>query len=164
MVTTRRQFLLAATGGATAIAGCSAFSNPQQSLLVAVNNYTRSRRRGRVLVERDGTEVVHQYVEVGAAEPDAWATVETKIALGAMPAGTPLDVTASFGDGLNATGQHTLDCSDEYNGRAVFVHIEEETPVDVRLNLACYDEFPSNEAVQGGTDRSSSDAVRALYH
>lgn len=153
MPPTRRQFLLAGTGGITALAGCSALSDPQQALLVAVNNYTESRHQGQVLIEKDGTEVVHQYVEVSAAEPDAWATVETKIALGGMPSGAPLDVTASFGDGLKATGQHTLDCSDEYNGRAIFVQIEKEKPVNVRLNLACYDEFPSNEAAQGGINQ-----------
>jgi hypothetical protein len=150
----RRQFLLAGTGGITALAGCSTLSDPQQSLLVAVNNYTESRHQGHLLIKKDGTELVRQYLEIAAAEPDAWATVETKIALGEMPIGTPLDVTASFGDGLKATGQHTLDCSDEYNGDAIFVQIEKEKPVNVRLNLACYDEFPSAEASQGGINQS----------
>jgi len=154
MATTRRQFLLAATGGITAIAGCSAFSDPQQSLLVAVNNYSESRQQGHVLVEEDGTELAHQYVEVAAAGPDAWATVETKLELSGISSETPLDVTASFGDDLEATGQHTLGCSDDYSGRAIYVQIEKENPVNVRLNLACYDEFPSSEAVQGGINRS----------
>jgi len=154
MSTTRRQCLLAATGGLTAIAGCSAFSDPQQPLLVAVNNYSEARHQGRVLIEMDDREVVHQYVEVPAAEPGTWATVETKVELGQMPSGTPLDVTASFGDGLKATGQHTLDCSDEYSGRVVYVQIENEKPVNVRLNLACYEAFPSDEAVQGGLNQS----------
>lgn len=154
MPPTRRQFLLAGTGGITALAGCSALSDPQQSLLVAVNNYTESPRRGHVLVETDGTELVHQYLEVPAAEPDEWATVETKVGLGEMPSDTPFDVTASFGDGLQATGQHDLDCSTEYNGDAIYVYIENEQPVNVRLNLACYDDFPSNEAVQGGINQS----------
>lgn len=61
-------------------------------------------------------------------------------------------MTASFGDGLEATGQHTLDCSEGYNGDAVYVQIDAEA--DVRLILACYDEFPSKEASQGGIDRS----------
>ena len=154
MSPTRRQFLLASTGGITALAGCSVLSDPQQSLLVAVNNYTESRHQGHVLIEMDGTELVHQYLEVSAAEPDGWVTVETKVELGRMPSDTPLDVTASFGDGLKATGQHTLDCSDQYTGDAIYVQIEDETPVNVRLNLACYDEFPSSEAVQGGINHS----------
>ncbi|HKJ59366.1 MAG TPA: hypothetical protein VKA37_09060 [Halobacteriales archaeon] len=154
MSPTRRQFLLAGTGAITALAGCSALSDPQQTLLVTVNNYTESSHQGHVLVEKDGTELVHQYLDVGAAEPDQGRTVETKIALGEMPSGTPLDVTASFGDGLKATGQHTLDCSDEYIGKAIYVHIEPEGPVSVSLNLACFDEFPENEALQGGTNQS----------
>jgi len=154
MSPTRRQFLLASTGGITALAGCSALSDPQQSLLVAVNNYTDSRREGHVLVEKDGSKIVQQYLEVPAAEPDGWATVETKIALGRMPDDTPLDVTASFGDGLKATGQHTLECSTQYTGDVVYVQIEPEKPVNVRLLLACYDQFPSSEAVQGGINQS----------
>ncbi|MFB6183142.1 MAG: hypothetical protein ABEI96_01190 [Haloarculaceae archaeon] len=140
----------------TALAGCSALSDPQQSLLVAVNNYTDSRREGTVLIEKDGTEIVQQYLEVPAAEPDEWATVETKVVLGRMSSETPLDVTASFGDGLKATGQHTLDCSNRYTGDAIYVQIEPENPVNVRLNLACYDQFPSNEAVQGGINQSAN--------
>jgi hypothetical protein len=155
MPLTRRQFLLTgAGGGVTALSGCSALSDSQKPLLVAVNNYSESRHQGSVLIERDGTELVHQYVEVTAAEQDAWATVETKIELDGVPSSAPLDVTASFGDGLRATGQHTLDCSPEYNGRAIYVNIEKENPVNVRLNLACYDEFPSDEALQGGANRS----------
>jgi hypothetical protein len=121
---------------------------------VTVNNYTESRHEGYVLVEKDGTELVRQYLEVAAAEPDGWATVETKIALGKTPSDTALDVTASFGDGLRASGQHTLDCSNQYIGDAIYVQIEKEEPVNVRLNLACYDQFPSNEAVQGGINQS----------
>ena len=150
MSPTRRQFLLIGTSGIAAITGCSAISNSKQSLLIAVNNYTESRHQGHVLIEKDGTELVRQYVEVAAAEPDGWAGVETKI--GEMPRGTPLDVTASFGDGLEASGQHTLDCSDEHIGDAIFVNIEPEGPVSVSLNLACYDEFPSNEEVKGGVN------------
>ncbi len=153
MSPTRRQFLLACTGGITALAGCSALSDPQQSILVAVNNYTESRHQGHVLIERDGTELVHQYLVVGAAEPDTGTSVETKIALGRMPSGTPLDVTASFGDGLKATDQLTLDCSNEYKGDAIFVNIEPEGPVSVNLNLPCYSEFPYNEVFQGGSDQ-----------
>jgi hypothetical protein len=152
MSPTRRQVLLASTGGLIAFTGCSALSDPQQSLLVAVNNYTESRRSGQVLIENDGTELVRQYVEVPAAGPDTWGTVETRVAPGELSSDTPLDVVASFGDGLRATGQHTLDCSDEDTGRAIYVQIEAE--VNVRLNLACYDEFPSNEAEQGGINQS----------
>jgi len=148
---TRRQFLLASTGGLTAVTGCSALSDPQQTLLIAVNNYSRSRHRGHVRVERDGTALVRQYVEVGAAGPDRWTTVETEVALGEMPGGTRLDVTASFGDGLEASGPMTVDC-DEYAGDAVYVQIER--PLDLRLNEACYGEFPSDEAQQGGVGRS----------
>lgn len=154
MSPTRRQFLLAGAGGVTTLAGCSALSDPHQSLVVAVNNYTQSRHAGRVLVERDGTAVVEQYLEVGPAEPDGWTTVESELSLGRMPSDTPLDVTASFGDGLRASGQHTLDCADQYTGDAVYVQIEQETSVNVRLNLACYDQFPTSEAVQGGLNRS----------
>jgi len=156
MSPSRRQFLLAGTGGITALAGCSAFSGPQQPLLVAVNNYTESSHQGHVLVERDETTLVDQYLEVGAAEGDQGRTVETKIELGRMPTGTPLDVTASFGDGLTATGQHTLECADESDhiGRAIYVHIEPEGPVSVGLNLACFNEFPSSEAVQGERNQS----------
>jgi hypothetical protein len=152
MTPTRRQFLLATTGGITAFAGCSVLSNPQQSLLVAVNNYTDTRHHGHVLIEKDGSEVVRQYVEIAAAEPDGWTTVETRIELGEMPSGTRLDVTASFGDGLNTNGPLTLDCSDEYNGDAIYVQIEKE--MNVRLNEACYEEFPSDEASQGGLNQS----------
>jgi hypothetical protein len=152
---TRREALHAAGVGLVgALAGCSALSDPQQSLLVAVNNYTESPHRGHVLIERDDMELVHQYLEVGAAVPDQGRTVETKIALDEMPSGTPLDVTASFGDGLEATGQHTLDCIDQYRGRAIFVNIEPEGPVSVSLTLACYDEFPESEASQDGINQS----------
>jgi hypothetical protein len=123
-------------------------------VLLAVNNYTDSRHEGYVRIETEGTEVVRQYVEVGAAEPEGWTTVETRIPLGEMPGETPLDVTASFGEDLQATGQHTLDCTEEYTGDAIFVQIEAANPVNVRLNLACYDEFPSNEAAQGGISQS----------
>lgn len=69
-----------------------------------------------------------------------------------MPSGTPLDVTALFGDGLKATGQHTQECSNEYNGDAIFVQLEQ--PVYVRLNRLWYEQFPSNEAGQRGVNRS----------
>ena len=152
---TRRKALHAAGVGLVgALAGCSALSDPQQSLLVAVNNYTESPHQGHVLVEKDGTELLHQYLEVGAAGPDQGRTVETKIALDEMPGGTPLDVTASFGEGLEATGQHKLECIDRYRGRAIFINIEPEGPVSVSLTLACYDEFPESEASQGGINRS----------
>lgn len=152
MAPTRRQFLLASTGGLAALAGCSVLSDPQRSLLVAVNNFTESRQSGRILVEHDGTEVVSQYLEVTAAGPDTWGTVETRIALGEMADGTPLDVTASFGDGLTASGRITLDCSDDYAGDVVYVQIQRE--LNVRLNEACYDSFPSDEASQGGVNQS----------
>lgn len=153
MSPTRRQFLLTGAGGLTALAGCSVLSDPQQSLLIAVNNYTDSRHQGHVLVERDGTEVVHQYLSVGAAERDTGTSVETKVALGEMPSGTPLDVTASFGDGLEATDRLTLTCANEYKGNAIFVQIEPEGPVSVSLNLPCYDDFPLHEAFEGGRNR-----------
>jgi len=151
MSPTRRRFLLAGTGAVTALAGCSTRSNAQQPLLVAVNNYTGSRHRGYVLVEQDGTEVVHQYAEVAAARPDTWETVETKVTLGERASDAPLDVTASFGDDLEATDRHTLDCSDESSGDAIYVQIEpENNGPNLRLNLLCYSEFPSSEAAQGG--------------
>lgn len=146
---TRREFLLVSS---VAVSGCSALSDPEQSLLIAVNNYTDSRHQGYVLVERDGTEVVRQYLEVGAAEPDEWTTMETRLPLGEVPGGTRLDVMASFGDGLETDGSITLDCYDQYEGDVVYVQIEAD--IDLRLNEACYDEFPSKEASQGGTNRS----------
>jgi len=154
MSPTRRQLLLTGVGGVTALAGCSALTAPRRSLLIAVNNYTDSRHEGRVLVENGGTELLRQYVEVGAAEPDGWTTVETEVDLGSMPGDAPLDVSASFGDGLEASGQHTLECAEQYTGDAVYVQIENETPPNVRLNLTCYDQFPSGEARQGGVGRS----------
>ena len=152
MSPTRRQLLLASTGGITALAGCSVLSNPQQSLLVAVNNYTESSQDGQVLIENGDTEVVRQYVEVAAATQDTWGTVETEISLGKMPDDTRLDVTATFGGGLNATGSITLDCSADSNGDAIYVQIEEER--NVRLNEVCYDRFLSEEASQGGINHS----------
>ena len=152
MSPTRRRLLLASTAGITGIAGCSALSDPKQSLLLAVNNYTDSARDGRVLIEHDGAEVVRQYVEVPVATRDAWGTVETEVALGRLPRDTRLDVTAAFGDGLNATGSVTLNCSADSEGDALYVQIEAER--NVRLNEPCYDEFPSEEATQGGTNRS----------
>lgn len=144
---TRRTALRAAGVGLVgALAGCSALSNPRQSLLVAVNNYTDAAHQGYVLVESDDTEVVNQYLDVGPAAQDQGRTVETKIELGRMPKGAPLDVKASFGEGLEATGQHTLECIDQYSGRAVIVNIEPEGPVSVNLNLACYDGFPVSDA------------------
>jgi len=152
MSPTRRRLLLASAGGITAVSGCSSLSDPQQSLLIAVNNYTESRHAGRLLIENDGTAVARQYVEVAAAEPDEWATVETEIALGELPSGTRLDVTATFGDGMETNDSIGLDCRPEYSGDAVYVQIEK--PLDLRLNVACYDEFPSKEASQGGIDHS----------
>lgn len=91
-------------------------------------------------------------MEVPAATRDAWGTVETEIALGEMPDDTHLDVTATFGESLNATGTITLDCSADSNGDAISVQIEKEQ--NVRLNERCCDEFPSDEAVQGGINQS----------
>jgi hypothetical protein len=154
---TRRTALHAAGVGLIgALAGCSALSDSEKTFLVSVNNYTESRYRGTVRIENDGTEVVHQYVEIPAAEPDGWATVETEITVGAMSAGTPLDVTASFGD-MKTTGQHSLDCSssEEYTGDVIYVQIEPEVDgTSLDLLLACYDEFPSSEAAQGGINQS----------
>ena len=152
MSPTRRQFLLASTGGITTIAGCSALSDSEQSLLISVHNYTESRHEGEVLIENDGTEVVRQYVEVAAAPPDEWTTVETEIVLGEMPTGTRLDVTASFGDGREPTESITLDCS-EYKGDAIYVQFEPDRPTNPQLRNPCYDEFPSAEA-RGGTNQS----------
>jgi hypothetical protein len=122
--------------------------------LVAVNNYTESRYEGTVLIESDGTEVVRQYLEIPAAERDGWATVETEITLRSIS--PPLDVTASFSD-MKATDQHTLDCSNESDsdGDVIYIQIEPEgNGPNLRLNLACYDGFPSDEAVQGGVNQS----------
>ena len=152
---TRRKTLQATGAGLIGtLSGCSALFDSEATFLVAVNNYTESRYEGTVLVENDGTQVVHQYLEIPAAEPEGWATVETEITVGGMSDGTPLDVKATFGD-MNATGQHTFDCSKEDEGRVIYVQIEPEGDgPNLRLNLACYEEFPSSEAVQGGVNQS----------
>jgi hypothetical protein len=110
-------------------------------------------RQGFVCIERDGTELVRQYVEVGVAA-DGWTTVETRVDLGELPDGTRLGVTASFGDGLETDGSITLDCAStsRYEGDIVYVQLDAE--LDLYLNEACYDEFPSGEARQGGVSRS----------
>jgi len=153
MSPTRRQFLRASTGGITALAGCSALSDPEQSLLISVHNYTELRHEGYLLIENDGTEVVRQYVEVAGAPPDGWTTAETEIALGEMPTGTRLDVTASFG-GREPTESITLDCQPEYTGDAIYVQFEPDRPINPKLRYPCYDEFPSAEASQGGINQS----------
>lgn len=152
---TRRKALQAAGVGLIGgLAGCSALFGSEKTFLLAVNNYTDSRYEGTVRIENDGTEVVRQYLEIPPAEPDGWATVETEITVGGMADGAPLDVEASFGD-MEATGQHTLDCSEEYYGDVIYVQIEPEVDgANLRLNLACYDEFPSSEAQQGGINQS----------
>jgi hypothetical protein len=61
-------------------------------------------------------------------------------------------VTASFGRGVETDGSITLNCSDRYEGDVIYVQIEADHTL--RLNEACYDEFPSEEAVQGGANRS----------
>jgi hypothetical protein len=154
MPPTRRQFLLASAGGLTACTGCAALSDPQQSLVLAVNNYSDVPRRGFVSIERDGTELVHQYIEIGAAEAEGWTTVETRVDLGELPDGTRLEVTASFGDGLETDGSVTLDCASasQYAGDVVYVQLDAER--DLYLNEACYDEFPSGEAREGGVGRA----------
>jgi hypothetical protein len=154
MSPTRRQLLLAGIGGLTACAGCSALSNPRQSLLIAVNNYSDIPRQGFVSIERDGTELVTQYVEVGAAEEDGWRTVETQVDLGELPDGTRLDVTASFGDGLEADGSMTLNCASDGQHVGDVVYVQLDAARDLYLNDACYDEFPSGEAQQGGVGRA----------
>ncbi|WP_157744154.1 hypothetical protein [Halopenitus persicus] len=154
MSPTRRQFLLGSTGGITAIAGCAALSDPEQSLLISVHNYTDSRHEGALLIENGDTVVARQYMEVAGAPPDEWTTVETEIALGKMPTGTRLDVTASFGDGHEQTESITLDCHPEYTGDAIFVQFEPERPTNPQLRNVCYDEFPSAETFQGDANQS----------
>jgi len=155
MSPTRRQFLLTSIGGITALAGCSVLSDPEQSLLISVHNYTESRQEGYLLIENDGTEEVRQYVEVAAAPPDEWTTVETEIALGEMPTGTRLNVTAAFG-GREPTESITLDCQPEYTGDAIYVQFEPDRPINPHLRFPCYDEFPSTEASKGGINQSQS--------
>lgn len=140
----------------------SALSDPPSSLLDAVDADTESRHRGHVRIESDGTEIVDQYLDLAAADPDQWATVERKVGFGELPSSTPLDVTASFNDGLEATTQHTLDWSDEDNGAAVHAQLEEVKPRIVRYYPTCDDEFPSDEASQGGLNRSWSSVELGL--
>ena len=108
---TRRLLLTSAAGGFTAFAGCSALSDPEQTLLSSVHNDTDSRHQGHLLVERDGTAVLRQFLEVAAAPPNAWTTVETVVPLGEMPNGTTRDVTASVGDGMENADSITLGVS-----------------------------------------------------
>lgn len=154
MPVTRRQLLLAGAGGLTASAGCSALSDPQQSLLIAVNNYSDVPRQGFVSIERDGTELVRQYVEIGAAEGEGWTTVETRVTLGKLPNGTRLDVTVSFGDGLEAESSIALTCAStsQYEGDGVYVQLDAER--ELHLRHWCYSGFPSSEAEQGGVNRT----------
>jgi hypothetical protein len=152
MSPTRRQILLASSSGFAAFAGCSASSDPQQSLLIAVNNYTESRHQIDVLIERDGTELVRQYLEVAAGEPNAWPTIETKVALGEMPEDTGLNVTVKMGDGSIAHTSVSLDCTHQYTGNAVYAEIEK--PGTLGVNELCYDEFPSSDGVGGWTNHS----------
>ena len=152
MTPTRRRFLGAATGGLAAFAGCPALSDPEQSLLISVHNYTDARHQGHLLVETDGTVVVHQYLEVPPEPADAWTSVETDVSLGEMPNGTTLDVTASFGTDMENSASITLGCQ-EYEGDAILVQFEPEAVTNPRLRSMCFDEFPS-EASEGGTDRS----------
>ena len=154
MSSTRRQFLLASIGGLTAIAGCSALSDPEQSLLISVHNYMQSRHEGALLIDNDGTRVVRQYLEIAAAPPDGWTTVETEVALGEMPTGTRLNVTASFGNENKPTESITLDCQPEYSGDAIYVQFEPGRPTNPQLRNPCYDGFPSAEASQGGLNQS----------
>ena len=153
MTPTRRRFLGAATGGLAAFAGCPALSDPEQSLLVSVHNYTDARHQGHLLVENDGTVVVRQYLEVAPRPPDAWTTVETNVPLGEMPNGTTLDVTASFGDGMENSASITVGCQ-EYEGDAITVQFEPESVMNPRLRTMCFEEFPSSQASDGGTNRS----------
>jgi len=153
MSLTRRHFLLASTGGITGLAGCSALSDPEQSLLISVHNYTKSRHEGYLLIENDSKEVIRQYMEVSAAPPDEWTTVETEVALGEMATGTRLDVTAAF-DGREPTQSITLDCHPEYTGDAIYVQFESGRPISPKVSNPCYDEFPSSEASQGGINQS----------
>jgi hypothetical protein len=122
--------------------------------VIAVNNYSDVPRQGFVSIERDGRELVSQYVEVGAAEGDEWTTVETQVNLGELPTETRLDVTASFGDGLETNDSMTLDCAStsQYEGDVIYVQLDAE--LDLYLNEGCYDAFPSDEARQGGVDRT----------
>jgi hypothetical protein len=108
--------------------------------------------QGYVRIEKDGREVVRQYLEVGAAEPDGWTTVETEISFGGLPRGTRLAVTASFDDDLEERGSITLNCTDEYDGEGIYVQIDAD--LDLGLNEWCYDEFPSAEARQGDINGS----------
>jgi len=130
-----------------------ALSDPEQTLLISVHNDTDSWHQGHLLVERDGTAVFRQSLEVAAAPPDAWTTVETVVPLGVMPNGTTLDVTASFGDGMENAHSITLGCQ-AYEGDAIAVEFEPEGEINPRLCTWCHDEFPSEEASGVGTDRS----------
>jgi hypothetical protein len=154
MSPSRRQFLLASVGWLAACAGCSSLSGTQQDFVIAVNNYSDVPRQGFVTVECDGTEQVRQYVEVGAAEEDEWRTVETRVDLGRLPDGTRIDVTASFGDGLETDDAITLSCASDsqYTGDIVYVQLDADG--DIRLVNTCYAEFPSQRAQEGGAGRA----------
>lgn len=70
-----------------------------------------------------------------------------------MPNGTTLDVTASFGDGMENSASITLGCQ-EYEGDPIPVQFEPESVMNPRLRTMCFEEFPSSQASDGGTNRS----------
>jgi hypothetical protein len=107
-----------------------------------------------VSIKRDDTELVRQYVEIGTAFEDEFRTVETLVSLGELPNGTRLEATASFGDGLEDNNSLELGCNSLEDGQfAEEVSVELDVRRNINISIRCEDEFPSNEAQQGGVDR-----------
>jgi hypothetical protein len=79
--------------------------------------------------------------------------VETVVPLGQMPNGTMIDLTAAFGDGMENADSITLGCH-AYECDAIAVQFEPGGESNPRLRTWFHEEFPSEEASGGGTDRS----------
>lgn len=143
MSRSRREVLIAGTGGIAMLAGCSVLSDPQQSLRVTVLNYTETRQQFHLVVEDDGTELIRQYLEVAAGDGDTPPAMETTIALGEMANGTRLNVTAWVANGPKDDAPLTLSCDDESAGDAVTARIESTDSVilsGVGEGNSCYSE------------------------
>ena len=129
MSRSRREVLIAGTGGIAMLAGCSVLSDPQQLLRVTILNYTESPHQFHLLVEDGGTELVRQYLEVPAGNGGTPPAMETTVALGEMADGTRLNVAAWVVDGPREDAPLTLSCDDESTGDAVTARVRDTDSV-----------------------------------